>query len=137
MKRLGFSYKQLYEIILKEEKYFKGLEFTVESDITLKNILWKYGHFLLGKYCTSISYDENNQDERINLIHVNDINDSEDFKNDMNKWGYRHLDTKILSEEEKILKNIPKKYNLVYFSTYEGIHATQDKLRILCNMPII
>ena len=137
MRILGSYYKRLQEIILEEEKIFKGLEFTVESYIILKNILWKYGNFLLGKYCTSISYDENNPEERINLVHVKDINGSEDFKNDMNEWGYRFLDTKILTEEEKSSKNIPKKYNLVYFSTYVGIHATKDKMRILCNMPRI
>lgn len=125
MRRLGLTFKEIYESILEDNILLEGLQYTHYSNITLKHIIREFGNILLGKYCTSsANLKSTTPKEFIDLVHLAPLKDNEELRKRMKFFGYHYAITKVISPEHAELYKFPSKYKNIYVSTFEGTYPT-------------
>jgi hypothetical protein len=125
MKRLGFTFKELYESIIEDNILLEGLQYTHYSNVTLTHIIQEFGNILLGKYCrSSADLKSTSPKEFIDLVHLVPLADNEELRKRMKFFGYHYSITKLISPEEMEFFKFPSKYKNVYVSTFEGTYPT-------------
>lgn len=136
MKRMGCSFRDLYEAAMEYEILMEGLQYSHQSDVVLKSLTREFGGLIYGNISLASAHinKQTKPKEYIDIYHLKDLINNDKFMSRMKFFGYHYVSTRKVTQQELANVNIRTNQPFLYMSSFEGSYPTDIKRQ---NLPKI
>jgi hypothetical protein len=129
MKRMGCSFRDLYEAAMEYEILMEGLQYSHQSDVVLKSLTREFGGLIYGNISLASAHinKQTKPKEYIDIYHLKDLNENDEFMSRMKFFGYHFVSTKMVTQKELASVGIRTNQPFLYMSSFEGSYPTSIK----------